>query len=90
MRTLEAVQADVVIVIENERLFNDIRQDLPRFAAAGADVSVLRAPKSSGVAVRSSKEKAHAKMAKIREYFYGHAKDVRCEVEMRAFRLFFF
>ena len=78
LRTLEALRADVVVVIENERLYNEIKQDVSKFNHGGAvDVSVLRAPKSSGVVIRAAKERRVARMRKIREYFYGRTKEVK-------------
>ncbi|XP_028824200.1 polyribonucleotide 5'-hydroxyl-kinase Clp1 isoform X1 [Denticeps clupeoides] len=74
-----AFEVDVVLVLDQERLYNELKRDLPHF------VRVVLLPKSGGVVERSKDCRREARDEKIREYFYGfrgvsfypHAFDVR-------------
>nr|XP_055033873.1 polyribonucleotide 5'-hydroxyl-kinase Clp1 [Misgurnus anguillicaudatus]XP_055033874.1 polyribonucleotide 5'-hydroxyl-kinase Clp1 [Misgurnus anguillicaudatus] len=74
-----AFQVDVVLVLDQERLYNELKRDLPHF------VRVVLLPKSGGVVERSKDCRRETRDEKIREYFYGfrgtffypHAFDVR-------------
>lgn len=74
-----AFQVDVVLVLDQERLYNELKRDLPHF------VRVVLLPKSGGVVERSKDCRRESRDDKIREYFYGfrstsfypHAFDVR-------------
>ncbi|XP_077103762.1 polyribonucleotide 5'-hydroxyl-kinase Clp1 isoform X2 [Siphateles boraxobius] len=74
-----AFQVDVVLVLDQERLYNELKRDLPHF------VRVVLLPKSGGVVERSKDCRRESRDEKIREYFYGfrgtsfypHAFDVR-------------
>ncbi|KAF7707041.1 polyribonucleotide 5'-hydroxyl-kinase Clp1 isoform X2 [Silurus meridionalis] len=74
-----AFQVDVVLVLDQERLYNELKRDLPHF------VRVVLLPKSGGVVERSKDCRRETRDDKIREYFYGfrgisfypHAFDVR-------------
>ncbi|ESP00169.1 hypothetical protein LOTGIDRAFT_226039 [Lottia gigantea] len=63
--TAGAFEVDLVMVIDQERLFNELKRDLPHF------VHVVLLPKSGGVVERSQSSRGEARDAKIREYFYG-------------------
>ncbi|KAM9409982.1 polyribonucleotide 5'-hydroxyl-kinase Clp1-like [Pholidichthys leucotaenia] len=58
-------QVDVVLVLDHERLYNELKRDLPHF------VRVVLLPKSGGVVERSKECRREARDDKIREYFYG-------------------
>lgn len=74
-----AFEVDVVLVLDQERLYNELKRDLPHF------VRVVLLPKSGGVVERSKDCRRESRDEKIREYFYGfrgtffypHAYDVR-------------
>lgn len=63
----KAFQADLVIVLDQERLYNELSRDLPR------SVKVVFQPKSGGVVERNRQARAEARDQRIREYFYGPA-----------------
>ena len=65
LHAAEAFQVKVVLVLDQERLFNELKRDLPKF------VQTVFAPKSGGVVVRSKNFRSEARDARIREYFYG-------------------
>uniref|UniRef100_T1J8D4 Protein CLP1 homolog n=1 Tax=Strigamia maritima TaxID=126957 RepID=T1J8D4_STRMM len=76
--TAQAFEVDVVIVLDQERLYNELSRDLPAF------VRVVFLPKSGGVVERSQQVRADARDHRVREYFYGlktplypHSFDVR-------------
>ncbi|KAK7922096.1 hypothetical protein WMY93_008998 [Mugilogobius chulae] len=60
-----AFEVDVVLVLDHERLYNELKRDLPHF------VRVVLLPKSGGVVERSKECRREARDDKIREYFYG-------------------
>ena len=60
-----AFQVDVVLVLDHERLYNELKRDLPHF------VRVVLLPKSGGVVERSKECRRETRDEKIREYFYG-------------------
>ncbi|XP_062532025.1 protein CLP1 homolog isoform X2 [Bombyx mori] len=61
----QAFEVDVILVLDNERLYNELKRDMPKF------VKVVYLPKSGGVVERSGTQRAEARDARIREYFYG-------------------
>ncbi|CAH0756607.1 unnamed protein product [Diatraea saccharalis] len=61
----QAFEVDVILVLDNERLFIELKRDMPKF------VKVVYLPKSGGVVERSSAQRSEARDARIREYFYG-------------------
>jgi len=61
-----AFKVDVVIVLDQERLYNELKRDMPKDIC-----SVLYLPKSGGVVERSVSLKGEARDARVREYFYG-------------------
>nr|XP_033777017.1 polyribonucleotide 5'-hydroxyl-kinase Clp1 [Geotrypetes seraphini]XP_033777018.1 polyribonucleotide 5'-hydroxyl-kinase Clp1 [Geotrypetes seraphini] len=73
-----AFEVDVVVVLDQERLYNEMKRDLPHF------VRIVLLPKSGGVVERSKDFRRECRDDRIREYFYGfrgcfypHAFDVR-------------
>ncbi|XP_067649529.1 polyribonucleotide 5'-hydroxyl-kinase Clp1-like [Haliotis asinina] len=60
-----AFEVDAVIVLDQERLYNEMKRDMPEF------VKVILLPKSGGVVERSTHVRAESRDAKVREYFYG-------------------
>ncbi|NWJ00280.1 CLP1 kinase, partial [Crypturellus undulatus] len=73
-----AFEVDVVVVLDQERLYNELKRDLPHF------VRTVLLPKSGGVVERSKDFRRECRDERIREYFYGfrgcfypHAFDVK-------------
>ncbi|KFP31019.1 Polyribonucleotide 5'-hydroxyl-kinase Clp1, partial [Colius striatus] len=73
-----AFEVDVVVVLDQERLYNELKRDLPHF------VRTVLLPKSGGVVERSKDFRRECRDDGIREYFYGfrgcfypHAFDVK-------------
>ncbi|CAH1788632.1 unnamed protein product, partial [Owenia fusiformis] len=60
-----AFETDVILVLDQERLYNELCRDVPDF------VKVVLQPKSGGVVERSRERRMQARDDKIREYFYG-------------------
>ncbi|CAH1238295.1 polyribonucleotide 5'-hydroxyl-kinase Clp1-like [Branchiostoma lanceolatum] len=58
-------EVDVIIVLDQERLYNDLKRDLPGF------VKVVLQPKSGGVVERPQPVRRSAREDRVREYFYG-------------------
>ncbi|XP_072354132.1 polyribonucleotide 5'-hydroxyl-kinase Clp1 [Scyliorhinus torazame] len=82
-----AFEVDAAIVLDQERLYNELKRDLPHF------VKTALLPKSGGVVERSKDFRRESRDEKIREYFYGfrgsfypHAFDVRFS-DVRIFKV---
>uniref|UniRef100_A0A5F8H9W0 Uncharacterized protein n=1 Tax=Monodelphis domestica TaxID=13616 RepID=A0A5F8H9W0_MONDO len=60
-----AFEVDVVVVLDQERLYNELKRDLPHF------VRTVLLPKSGGVVERSKDFCREYRDERIREYFYG-------------------
>jgi len=60
-----AFEVDVICVLDQERLYNQLKSDMPDF------VKIVLIPKSGGVVERSKNTRAEARDSRIREYFYG-------------------
>ncbi|XP_062574339.1 polyribonucleotide 5'-hydroxyl-kinase Clp1-like [Saccostrea cucullata] len=58
-------EVDVIIVLDQERLYNELKRDMPDF------VKVILLPKSGGVVERNQHQRSEARDVRIREYFYG-------------------
>ena len=56
---------DVILVLDKERLFNDLNKDLAGLA------KVVYLPKSGGAVERSRSMRSQARDRRIRDYFYG-------------------
>ncbi|XP_060086032.1 polyribonucleotide 5'-hydroxyl-kinase Clp1-like [Ylistrum balloti] len=67
--TAGCFEVDVIIVLDQERLYNELKRDMPDF------VEVLLLPKSGGVVERNSSVRSDDRDSKVREYFYGLRKD---------------
>ncbi|XP_077300195.1 protein CLP1 homolog [Arctopsyche grandis] len=61
----QAFEVDIILVLDNERLYNELVRDMPKF------VKVIFLPKSGGVVERTKKQRAENRDMRIREYFYG-------------------
>ena len=64
MNAAEVFEPDVVIVLDHERLYNELRHDLPSF------VKVLHLPKSGGVESRSQDVRIAARRTIIHRVLY--------------------
>ncbi|GJQ80829.1 cbc [Trypoxylus dichotomus] len=69
LHTATAFEVDVILVLDQERLYNELVRDVPNF------VKVVLLPKSGGVVERSKSARSEARDQRIREYFYGTAKN---------------
>ena len=58
-------QVDVILVLDQERVYNDLVRDMPDF------VKVVWLPKSGGVVERPQDQRIQTRDARIKEYFYG-------------------
>jgi len=65
-----AFEVDVVIVLDHERLYNELVRDMPNF------VEVVFLPKSGGVSERSKHQRRDARDARVRAYFYGQCGEL--------------
>lgn len=61
----EKFEVDVVVVLDHERLYNELQRDLPSF------VKILHQPKSGGVENRNREMRISARNAAVHKYFYG-------------------
>ena len=66
----QAFEVDVIIVIDQERLYNDLVRDMPRF------VNIIWLPKSGGVVERNMKQRMEASGNRVKQYFYGHTNNL--------------
>ncbi|XP_068210605.1 protein CLP1 homolog isoform X1 [Palaemon carinicauda] len=64
----QAFEVDLIIVLDQERLYNELVRDIPF-------IKVVFLPKSGGVVERTGAMRAAARDDRIREYYYGlHTK----------------
>ena len=68
LHAAKAFQVDLVVVLDQERLYNELDKDLKKFGT-----KVVFQPKSGGVVERSQNARAEARDQRIKEYFYGPA-----------------
>ncbi|XP_076460941.1 polyribonucleotide 5'-hydroxyl-kinase Clp1-like [Babylonia areolata] len=80
-------EVDIIIVLDQERLYNQLKGDMPEF------VKIVLLPKSGGVVERSQHARAEARDMKIRDYFYGvngnlypHSFDIKFN-EIKLFKI---
>ena len=64
-QTACAFEVDILLVLESERLYNDLRRDLPSF------LSITNVPKSRGVVERLEDTRTITRSQRIRDYFKG-------------------
>ncbi|EDV26638.1 uncharacterized protein TRIADDRAFT_54844 [Trichoplax adhaerens] len=61
----ETFKVDQIIVLDNERLYNDLMIHF------GSNAEIVLAPKSGGVIERAQSTRANARALRIKTYFYG-------------------
>jgi len=61
----QAFEVDVIIVLDQERVYNDLVRDMPRF------VKTVWMPKSGGVVPRGKEQRAEGRDQRVKQYFYG-------------------
>lgn len=61
----QAFEVDAILVLDNERLYNELVRDMPDF------VKVVFLPKSGGVVERNRAQRIESRDQGVREYFYG-------------------
>ncbi|TKR78204.1 hypothetical protein L596_019052 [Steinernema carpocapsae] len=61
----ESFEVDVVVVIDHERLYTELKRDLPNF------VKIVHHPKSGGVESRSPVTRSATRRKTFHRYFYG-------------------
>eukprot|EP00096_Caligus_rogercresseyi_P011544 TRINITY_DN4557_c0_g1_i2.p1 TRINITY_DN4557_c0_g1~~TRINITY_DN4557_c0_g1_i2.p1 ORF type:complete len:425 (-),score=73.65 TRINITY_DN4557_c0_g1_i2:104-1378(-) len=62
----QAFEVDVIIVLDQERVYNDLVRDMPDF------VKVVWQPKSGGVVERNTDQRMEGRDLRVKKYFYGH------------------
>lgn len=67
IHAIAAFDADMVLVIDNDRLYADLQVSLRN----RTNTTVIKLTKSGGVVARSRVHRRNARAAKIKEYFYG-------------------
>lgn len=65
LHAARAFEVDVVLVLDHERLCNDLQRDLPD------TTQIVPLPKSGGVVVRSREFRRASRLGATKEYFYG-------------------
>jgi len=65
LETAKTFEADVVLCLDAERLYQDLVRDLPDF------VNIMLLKKSPGVLTRSKEQRREAREALVREYYDG-------------------
>ena len=61
----KAFEVDAIIVLDHERVYNDLVKDMPKF------VKVVLQPKSGGVVSRNREQRGESRDNRIKQYFYG-------------------
>merc|ERR1719397_1049165 len=61
----KAFEVDAIIVLDHERVYNDLVKDMPKF------VKVVLQPKSGGVVSRNREQRSETRDNRIKQYFYG-------------------
>lgn len=69
LNNAKVFEVDVVLVLDQERLYNELVRDMPDF------VKVIFLQKSGGVVERSKSVRADSRNQRICEYFYGSPKN---------------
>jgi polyribonucleotide 5'-hydroxyl-kinase len=64
---IKEFQADLIMVIDNDRLYNDLAAEM----RTQPHIKVVKLPKSGGVVTRPQGYRRKSRTNKIREYFYG-------------------
>ncbi|CAL5227893.1 g10934 [Coccomyxa viridis] len=89
LHAISALRADVVLVLGQERLFNQLKTHL----RAQQRVSVVRLHSSGGVVSRTPPVRKQARMQRVKEYFYGvrgdlspHSQTIRLD-DLRIYRI---
>lgn len=65
LQAAKAFEVSAIFVLDQERLYNELLRDLPKF------VQVVFLQKSGGVVERSKRLRIESRDSRIREYFYG-------------------
>jgi len=68
---IDALNADIVCVIDHERLFSDLTRNY-----GGKNVRVLKLQKSGGVVTRDPAYRKKSRINRIKDYFYGMNRDL--------------
>lgn len=68
VHAIQSFKADVVVVIEQDRLHSQLSAQAE---VKGLGASVVKLPKSGGVVTRPRDERKEARDRRVREYFYG-------------------
>ena len=78
-KTVEAFEADVVVVLGDEQLEASVRGELEH-VLRGACPRLVRLARSDCAVVRSREARVAARSARVREYFYGPGRTLRPHV----------
>eukprot|EP01101_Sappina_pedata_P010479 TRINITY_DN6611_c0_g1_i1.p1 TRINITY_DN6611_c0_g1~~TRINITY_DN6611_c0_g1_i1.p1 ORF type:complete len:504 (-),score=112.96 TRINITY_DN6611_c0_g1_i1:366-1727(-) len=79
LHSIEELKADIVLVLDNERLYSDLLREFNKAkpvaygetASTKRQIDVVKLGKSGGVVTRNVAFRRQTRMTKIREYFYG-------------------
>jgi polyribonucleotide 5'-hydroxyl-kinase len=66
----KSFEADVVLCLDTEKLYHDLKRDLPNF------VNIMQLPKSPGVQPRNKDQRREIRDFQIRQYFEGASLDL--------------
>ena len=61
----QAFEVDVILVLDQERVYNDLVRDMPEF------VKTVWLPKSGGVVEKRRDQRIESRAQRVKQYFYG-------------------
>lgn len=67
------MKADIVAVIDHERLYNDLNQ---AYSSTHPHMKIVKLSKSGGVVTRDMQYRRKCRMNRVHEYFYGVTGDL--------------
>lgn len=76
LHSIRALRADVVLVVGQERLYNQLHTELSSSTSSTKVISVVKLSKSGGVVTRPKELRAAARKGRVEDYFYGPAKEL--------------
>lgn len=71
INVVQKFEANVVVVMDSERLYNDVKKDV---SALESNIRVVKLPKSPGVISRTPETRLESREMNFKKYFYGNIK----------------
>lgn len=72
LHVVRSMKADVVVVLEQDRLYNQLKAALgSQTGSMGRQLQVVKLAKSGGIVARSPQARKDSRISRVREYFYG-------------------